>query len=97
MMRVPGIGTVGLVAVNAEVYNAIGQALKAKSPMANTVFVGPANGRANSGYVPRDDAYGRYTFQVLGSRLKPGRAETAIPDAGVELLTQYLNGLGAGK
>lgn len=95
LMRVLGIGTVGLVGVNAEVYNAIGQALKAKSPMANTVFVGLANGSAGSGYVVTDDAYGRYTFQVLGSRLKPGCAETAIPQAGVELLTQYMNGLGA--
>jgi hypothetical protein len=97
MMRVLGIGTVGLVAVNAEMYNAIGQGLKAKSPLANTVIVGLANGRANSGYVVTDDAYGRYTFQVLGSRLKPGCAETAIQAAGLELLTQYATGLTAGK
>jgi hypothetical protein len=33
---------------------------------------------ANSGYVPTDDAFGRYTFQVLGSALKPGCAEARI-------------------
>ena len=37
-----------------------------------------ANGRANSGYIPNDAAFGAYTFQVLGSRLKPGCAEKAI-------------------
>jgi hypothetical protein len=36
--------------------------------------------RANSGYVPTDDAFGRYTFQVLSSALKPGCAECQIVD-----------------
>ncbi|MCX6628334.1 MAG: neutral/alkaline non-lysosomal ceramidase N-terminal domain-containing protein [Candidatus Solibacter sp.] len=84
-----GIGDVGLVSINAEVYSQIGQIVKAKSPMANTVFVGMANGSANSGYVPTDDAYGHNTFQVLGARLKSGCAETGIPNAMVDLLTQY--------
>ena len=97
LVRVLGIGSVGLAAVNAEVYNAIGQALKAKSPLANTVFVGLANGSANSGYVPTDDAYGRNTFQVLGARSKPGCAETSIPKAADEMLTQYATGLAADK
>ena len=92
LVRVVGIGNVGLVGVNAEVYNAIGHALKAKSPIANTVFVGLANGSANSGYVPTDDAYGHYTFQVLGARTKPGCAETALPKAGDELLSEYAAG-----
>ena len=92
LVRVLGIGSVGLAAVNAELYTAIGQALKAKSPMANTVFVGLANGSAMSGYIPTDDAYGHYTFQVLGSRAKPGCAESAVPKAGDELLTQYVDG-----
>jgi neutral ceramidase len=87
-----GIGNVGLAWINAEAYNLIGQQVKAKSPMAYTAFVGMANGRANSGYIPTDDAFGRQTFQVLGSRLKPGCAETSIRDAMVDLLTQYANG-----
>jgi neutral ceramidase len=94
-LGVLGIGNVALASVPAEVYNAIGQAFKAKSPMANSVFVGMANGRANSGYIPTDDAYGRTTFQVLGSRLKPGCAETSIADTLVELVSQYLNGASA--
>jgi len=59
-----------------EVYNAVARQLKAKSPFARTAFVELANGQANSGYIPTDDAFGRYTFQVLGSRLKPGCAES---------------------
>jgi neutral ceramidase len=89
MVGVLGIGNAGLAWIQAEAYNMIGQQVKAKSPMANTVFVGLANGRANSGYIPTDDAFGRQTFQVLGSRLKPGCAETSIRDSMVEMLTQY--------
>jgi hypothetical protein len=88
-----GIGTVALAPINGEIYTAIGQGLKEKSPMANTVFVTLSNGRANSGYVPTDDAFGRYTFQVLGSRLKPGCAETGIQDAAVSMISDYVNGV----
>jgi hypothetical protein len=84
-----GIGDVGFVSINAEVYNQIGQNVKEKSPMANTVFVGLANGSANSGYVPTDDAYGHNTFQVLGARTKEGCAETGIQNTMVDLLVQY--------
>ena len=71
----------------------VAEQLKAKSPLARTVFVGLANGQANSGYIPTDDAFGRYTFQVLGSRLKPGCAETSIQDAMLDMLTRYATGL----
>jgi len=72
------IGDVALGAVDGEIYNVIGQELKKESPFTNTMFVTLANGQANSGYVPTDDAFGRYSFQVLGSRLKPGCAERGI-------------------
>jgi neutral ceramidase len=97
MVGVLGIGNIGLAWIQAEAYNMIAQQVKAKSPMANTVFVGLANGRSNSGYIPTDDAFGRQTFQVLNSRLKPGCAETSIRDAMVEMLTQYATGLAAIK
>jgi neutral ceramidase len=86
-----GIGNVALAAVQGEAYNRIAQGFKAKSPMANSVYVGLANGSSNSGYIPSDDAFGHYTFQVLGSRLKPGCAETSIQNALVEMVTQYMN------
>ena len=74
------IGDVALGAIDGEVYNTIGQELKKESPFTNTIFVTLANGQANSGYIPEDDAFGRYTFQVLGTRLKPGCAERGIVD-----------------
>jgi neutral ceramidase len=82
------IGTRAIGAVNAEIYTGIGQRIKAKSPLAHTMVAALANGSAGSGYIPTEEAFKRYTFQVLGSRLKPGCAEDAIVDAAVGLLTQ---------
>jgi len=80
------IGNVALTTVDAEIYSAIAQRLKEQSPMANTLMVTLANGAANSGYIPNDAAFGAFTFQVLGSRLKPGCAETAIVNGLLGLL-----------
>jgi neutral ceramidase len=54
--------------------------------MANTVMVTLANGRADSGYIPNDTAFGALTLQVLGSKLKPGCAETAIVNGLLDLI-----------
>lgn len=80
------IGNIALTSANAEIYTAIGQKLKAASPLANTLLVTLANGRANTGYVPTDAAFGAYSFQVLGSRLKPGCAEEAIVNGLVDMI-----------
>jgi neutral ceramidase len=72
------IGDIVLSSANAELYNMIGQHVKAGSKFHDTMLVTLTNGMANSGYVPTDDAFGRYTFQVLGSALKPGCAESKI-------------------
>ena len=72
------IGDIALGSANAELYNMIGQQVKAGSKFHDTIMITLTNGMANSGYVPTDDAFGRFTFQVLGSSLKPGCAETAI-------------------
>ena len=80
------IGSVALTSINAEVYSAIGQLLKQRSPVANTLMVTIANGFSNSGYIPNDAAFGAYTFQVLGSRLKPGCAENAIVNGMLDLI-----------
>jgi hypothetical protein len=58
--------------------------------MAHTVMVTVANGRANSGYIPTDEAFGRYTFQVLSTRLKPGCAENGIVNGELDLLSESL-------
>jgi neutral ceramidase len=58
--------------------------------MANTVVVTLANGRAASGYIPDDASFVHKTFQVLGSRLKPGCAEQGIANGLDEMVSQYL-------
>ncbi|MGA8442113.1 MAG: neutral/alkaline non-lysosomal ceramidase N-terminal domain-containing protein [Candidatus Sulfotelmatobacter sp.] len=80
------IGNIVLTSVDAELYTAIGLRLKQESPMANTVLVTMANGQANSGYIPNDTAFAALTFQVLGSKLKPGCAETAIVNGLLDLI-----------
>jgi neutral ceramidase len=86
-----GIGDIALTAVNAEIYTMIAQRTKQHSPMANLVVVTPANGSASSGYIPDDASFGHNTFQVVGSRLKPGCAEQAIADGLDDLVNQYMS------
>jgi hypothetical protein len=88
-LGVLGIGDIALTSVNAEIYTLISQRMKKQSPMANTVMVTLANGRANSGYVPNDTAFGSSTVQVLGSRLQPGCAEQGIANTLTDLVAQY--------
>lgn len=82
------LGSTGLVSVNAEIYTGIATRIKAGSPMKDTVVVSLANGSAGSGYVPTEEAFYTQTFQVLGSRLKPGCAEQAIVNAALDLFDQ---------
>ena len=63
--------------------------MKKQSPMANTMMVTLANGRADSGYVPDDASYSHVTFQVLGARIKPGCAESTIADGLADMIGQY--------
>jgi hypothetical protein len=63
---------------DGEVFTAIAQRLKAESPYKHTMMATLTNGMAQSGYIPSDEAFGYQTFEVLGSRLKPGCAESAI-------------------
>lgn len=89
-LGVVGINDIALASINAEAYNLIGQQVKAASPLHKTMFVAVANGRANSGYIPTDDAYGRYTFQVIASRLKPGCAQDGIVKGVTDMIHDYM-------
>jgi hypothetical protein len=60
--------------------------LKAASPASDTIVVTLANGRANSGYIYSDDAFSHLSFQVIGSRLKPGCAEGKIISTALDLM-----------
>jgi neutral ceramidase len=78
------IGDIDLVSVNGEVYNEIATHLKRVSPSAKTVMVTIASGpAARSGYIYSNAASDHLTFEVIGSRLKPGCAEDAIVASGV--------------
>jgi hypothetical protein len=73
------IGDIDLVSVNGEVYNEIATHLKRVSPAAKTMMVTIASGPpARSGYIYSNAASDHLTFEVIGSRLKPGCAEDAI-------------------
>lgn len=80
------IGDVYLGGVDGEVYNAIALRLKRESPFKHTMMVTLTNGMAQTGYIPSEDAFGRYTFQVVSSRLKPGCAEAGIVNGLVDLM-----------
>jgi neutral ceramidase len=80
------IGDIALTGVNAEIYNLIAQRLKSEASFAKTIFATTTNGSANSGYIPSDDAFVRYTFQVLSSRLQPGCAEGAIVNGLLDMM-----------
>ena len=80
------IGEINFATVNGEVYSQIAMRLKANSPAAKTIVVTLANGMANSGYIYSDEAYSHLTFQVIGSRLKPGCAEGRIVSTALDLM-----------
>lgn len=85
------LGDITFTAVNAEVYNLIVQRLKNESPYNQMLMATTTNGSANSGYIPSDDAFVRYTFQVLSSRLQPGCAEGAIVNGLLEMIEKANN------
>jgi hypothetical protein len=72
------VGDVMIGAVNAEVFNPIAQRLKRESPYKATMMTTLTNGSARTGYIPDDASFGKMTFEVLSSRLRPGCAESAI-------------------
>lgn len=82
------IGEINLVSVSGEVYTDIGLRLKAESPASKTMIVTLTNGPSGSGYIYSDDASYHLSFQVIGSRLKPGCAEKGIVSTALDLMYQ---------
>src|SRR5688572_33457161 len=80
------IGDVMIGAVNAEVFNPIAQRLKRESPYKATMMATLTNGSARSGYIPDDASFGKQTFEVLSSRVKPGCAESSIVNGILDLI-----------
>jgi neutral ceramidase len=71
---------------NAEIFNMIAQRFKRKSPVGRSILGSMANGSGNSGYIPKDAAFGDQPFEVLSSRCKPGYAESAIVNGFLDLI-----------
>jgi neutral ceramidase len=80
------VGNAMIGTVNAEVFSPIAQRLKRESPFKATMMATLTNGSARSGYIPDDASYGKYTFEVLSSRLWPGCAESSIVNGLLELI-----------
>jgi len=73
------LGDINLVSVNGEVYNQIATHLKEVSPSSKTLMVTLTSGLPiRSGYIYSNAASDHLTFEVIGSRLKPGCAEDSI-------------------
>ena len=81
------LGDIALTATNGDCFNIISQRLKEQSPYANTLMTSHTNG-GGAGYIPSDDAFARYTFQVLSSQLQPGHAETMIINSLLDMMKQ---------
>ena len=86
------IGPAVIGGVDGEVFSAIAQRFKAESPSKRTLMATLTNGMARSGYIPSDEAFGYNTFEVLGSRLKPGCAENAIVNGLLDLVAHLEEG-----
>lgn len=80
------IGDIFISTVDGEVYSEIGLRLKREAPVSQLFLTTLANGSANSGYIYSDRASPYLTFQVIGSRLKAGCAETSIVNAGLAMI-----------
>jgi hypothetical protein len=80
------IGDVYIATVDGEVYSEIATQLKQRAPATKLMMTTLANGMANLGYIYSNNASDHLTFQVIGSRLKPGCAEDKIVATGLEQL-----------
>jgi neutral ceramidase len=82
------LGDLYIASVNGEVYSDIAARLKREAPESKLMVSTLANGMANSGYIYSNEASSHLTFQVIGSRLKPGCAEDRIVQTGLDLITK---------
>jgi neutral/alkaline ceramidase-like enzyme len=85
------LGNIYIASVNGEVYNDIAVRLKQEAPISELMMTTLANGSANSGYIYSNEAGSHLTFQVIGSRLKPGCAEDFIVAKGLDLIRRSTN------
>jgi hypothetical protein len=78
------LGDIALAGVSGDVVTPIYWRLKRQSPLAATILISIANDRI--GYLADDVAYDRATFEVNGSPVQPGHAESAIADGLTDMI-----------
>jgi neutral/alkaline ceramidase-like enzyme len=78
-LTVGRVGQVAFVGLGGEVFNEIGQAIKAASPFPCTLVITHCNGAA--GYLPIKPAYLEGGYEVRSSRFAPDAAEEVIREA----------------
>lgn len=82
------IGTLALVGVSGEVVAALALAVRAASPLSDTIVISLVNDRL--GYLPDDASYPRNTFAVRGSAIRAGYAELTIVQAVADSIPSML-------
>ena len=85
------VGDINFVTVSGEIYTEIGLRLKNEVPAAKTMVVELAHGPRGGGYIYSNNAGNHLTFQVIGSRYKPGYAENGIVNAALEMMKEVKN------
>jgi hypothetical protein len=79
------VGEIAFVGWGGEVFNEIGQAVKAKSPFAHTFILTHCNGAA--GYLPTRESYPEGGYEVQSSAFAAGAAE-ALADETIKMLRE---------
>jgi len=79
------MGDIAFAVMGGDPFSGIKEQLMDEAPFNHTIMVVMSNG-LGGGYIPTDDAFGMNTFQVLGSKLKPGCAERAIINGFLDLM-----------
>jgi hypothetical protein len=79
------LGDLALVGWGGEIFNEIGQAVKAASPFRHTFILTHCNGAA--GYLPTSDSYPEGGYEVQSSAFGPG-ADQALADETLKLLRE---------
>ena len=82
------VGDINFVTVSGEIYTEIGLRIKNEVPAAKTMVVELAHGPRGGGYIYSNNAGHHLTFQVIGSRYKPGYAENGIVNAALDMMKE---------
>ncbi|MBI3418495.1 MAG: neutral/alkaline non-lysosomal ceramidase N-terminal domain-containing protein [Verrucomicrobia bacterium] len=77
-LAVARVGQVAFVGLGGEVFNEIGQAIKAASPFPNTIIITHCNGAA--GYLPTRPAYLEGGYEVRSSEFGPDAADQVVKE-----------------